>query len=119
MSTIICRVGYCLPCAKLNRPRKGHTFLGFGSTGGYKDLKAYRDGLPGFTPHIYKLLKTQGIHVIVDVVCAMNGCGVFSVIEPDGSPMVKVDPSKWRREKFRFSEWNSIVMFKHDSVYSI
>lgn len=76
----ITRTAYCPQCAQLSRPLSGDFFLLHG-----RDSKTYRveqcdhhvsGKVVGYTPHLFTKLKVDNGMVVVQKVCAMNGCGV-------------------------------------------
>ncbi len=119
METILCRIGYCPHCVKEGSPHTNQVFLVYGSTtNDYKAIKAsWTPRFPGFTPHIYKP-KLVGENVIVQRVCAMNGCGVYPQVTQDGV-MYLIDQKLWIREIYTIQQWNSLVMWKRDYQYFI
>ncbi len=119
MSTIITRVGYCPICAKQKRPHTGNIFLAYGSHQNcYHIREAMRIGYYGFTPHIYKVIKYERDIIVADVACGMYECDVDRRIE-DERWFYYVKSEVWQRQEFPLISWNSLVLYKQDSLYSV
>lgn len=115
---IITRVGYCPICEKSRNPRTGQKFLAFGTHTQQWHVKiAYQNGVIGMTPHTYKA-KINGQNVIVEISCAMYGCGCERRIENNGW-FYFINPKSYRREIWTINRWNSLVLYKHDADYEI
>lgn len=119
--TIITRIGFCPNCYKEKRPHIFDDFLVVGSTGEHHK-KAGRNGNWGFTPHIYKLVKTVGANVIVDRACAMYLCGV-TMKQKIANGYIEteyfVDKTQWVRQIYTREQWDGLLLWKHDNDYWI
>lgn len=115
--TIITRIGWCQNCFKEHRPHIENEFLAHGSNG-YKVKEAKRNGLWGFVPTNYVLDRQIGGNVIVYKSCAMYGCGVIRTWVKNYWEY-SVDESSWARQVYTLSQWNGLVLWKHDNQYWI
>lgn len=119
--TIITRIGFCSLCFKEHRPHIEDLFLTFGSNG-YHLRYATRNGLWGFCPHIYKLIKVIGENVVVERACAMYGCDVDREwkLDPSGDYwLYGVLTHAWKRQIYTLAQWNALVLWKNELQYRI
>lgn len=111
--TIITRVGFCEKCFLEKHPKTNQKFLVMGTTcGALKAQLALHNGRTGFTPHLYWLKKVTDNKVFYQRICAMEGCGVYSM-EEDNKNWLVIDESKWSSWRATsLNNWNSLVLFK-------
>lgn len=107
MATIICRTGYCPVCESESRPHKGSIFVPYGGfREKYYDRTAIRNGVKGFTPHIYilKQVTSNGV-CIVETWCTLTNCRLFR---------------KSENIFISIKDWNALVAdFKRDPQYHL
>lgn len=117
MKTIITRVGWCMDCYKAQRPRTGNFFVAKGDTGWHVML-ANHIGNSGFTPHLYKLIKVVGENIIYEKLCSLHDCGT-DVYFHSASQSYRFDLGKWDRGVMKLTDWNKLVVYKHDPQFEI
>lgn len=78
---MFCRTFYCESCAKKSRPQEYEFFVVYGTDHGtffkhrvdrFVHAKEY-----GFTPHLITVLGHGNGEVYLEVICAMQNCGVY------------------------------------------
>jgi len=116
---IVTRTAYCEKCAKQSRPSSGDVFVLYGS-----DSESYhirqcerhvRGKDVGYTPHLFTKLKCANGNVIVQSVCAMDGCGVVVyATEDDGYEFVVQRKSIY---EMPIREWNALVLYKDEEYH--
>lgn len=117
-TNIITRVGHCSLCEKTRQPRTGQKFLAYGShKQQWHVMEADHNGRIGYTPHIYKG-KVNGENVIVEIACAMYGCGCDRKWEKDYW-FYFIKHEDYRREIWSLERWNALVLYKHDRDYEV
>jgi len=111
MATVT-RVGYCPHCANSRSPRTGQQFIAFGSTSNeYHVLEAIRNGMIGYTPHIYKAKFRNDGKVNIQKSCGMYECGVDR--QWRGSYWYYY-VKEFTHEVWTLETWNALVLLKHD-----
>jgi len=111
----ITRVGFCPHCFKAQRPRTDNFFVVHGKN--WHVYRANHISNPGYTPHLYRLLKTIGENVIVEKICGMHECG--SVVWWDNvNQCYAFSLQKWERTMLTIKQWNALLNLK-DSGYEI
>lgn len=118
-TTIICRVGWCEKCFRLNRPSIEQRFLAFGSRGYHIYYVERHTRMKGFTPHLYELEKKIGGNVVFNYTCGMENCGFVFNDKQDGSTGFYAKESEFKRGILELKDWNSLVMFKRDKDYYV
>lgn len=123
MSTTITRVGYCPICAQEHRPKKGNTFLVYGtSREGYYVREAIRSGVEGYTPHLFILRKVTIDNVcVISTVCCLHGCSVDCRYSTEKHTLVYcVIENKWETIFMSTRDWNSLLLhMKRDKQYTL
>lgn len=122
MGTVITRTAFCPTCEKESRPWKGIQFLAYGSyRGGYYVRDATRNGIVGFTPHLFILRQVGNKGFCeVDTICAIHGCGVEYRHSKEQHKMVYgANPDKWRTVLMTIPDWNGLLTSKRDPQYYI
>lgn len=122
MGTVITRTAFCPTCEKESRPWKGAMFLVYGSyRGDYYVRVATRNGIAGFTPHLF-ILKRVGStgYCEVETICAIHGCGVEYRHSKDQHKMVYgCRPDQWHSILMTIADWNALTRNKRDKQYLI
>lgn len=114
---IFTRIGYCPHCEKQKRPLRDQWFLAFGQGYGHHDLRASRNGVPGFTPHIYQAeLKNQTVSIWK--VCSMFDCGT-EWKKIDGIWKLSIIPTRIVIEKYSLESFKGLIFWKNDEQYWI
>ena len=112
--TMISRVGFCEHCFHLRKPRTNQVYCVIGATGTYHLYYADRNGVIGFTPHIYDLLKVVGTNVVYRKICVMDSCG----LDIDTTGEFWLEKDHWQRGIMTIECWNALQKFK-DTGYKI
>lgn len=115
--TIITRVGFCEACFKAQRPRTDNFFVAMGKNG-WHIMQAKHIGNIGFTPHLYKLIKSIGQNIIYEKMCSMHDCGT-EVYWSQQHQNYRFDLGSWEKGMMLLSDWNSLQKYKHDEDYQI
>lgn len=114
---ILTRCGFCESCYKSHRPSLKDLFAVIGNTGVYHIYSSRGANAHGITPHFYKLIKVIGSNVVVESICAMDGCGIdIEDCAPD--KIFYFRKEQWNRSIITLEQWNSLVMLR-DSGYQI
>ena len=118
--TIICRTSFCPYCLKAGRPHIGDMFFAHGS---YNDKFHIRyagiNGIPGFTPFNYRIIKVIGENIILERSCAMLDCGINFWVNNDKAVEFFIRPEAWQRLTWPLTRWNGLVLWKNDKTYFI
>lgn len=118
--TMISRVGFCDRCAKEQRPKTDQCFVVVGKN--FHVLFADHIGHFGYTPHFYRLIKTigNGDRVKYERLCGMEGCGTIVWWDQANQKYkFKMNDYLWEPGIMKLSDWNSLVLYKHDYDYEI
>ncbi len=119
-STIICRTGFCLDCARANRPLYGQLFLVLGSHGYHVYEVEYTHRFKGFVPMFYKLIKPIGQNIIYERLCCMGKCAITLVWNTTTKKMdFGFDNTKWKRGIMTLESWNALVQYRRDNDYFV
>ena len=112
--TIITRVGWCDQCFKENRPHSQDSFLVYGSYRNDYHLKiAQGNGVRGFVPTIYKLVKVIGTNCIIDYACSFCDANIWQGQDAWNYSVT------WKRMMMDVNNWNSLCLYKNDNDYTI
>jgi hypothetical protein len=78
-----------------------------------KVTTALQDGIPGFTPHTFRIEKTiTEIEFLVSILCGIEDCGCYSTIEMRQGYKWKVFhfyEEKKEFQKFSFARWYALI----------
>lgn len=113
---LITRVGFCPKCSKAGSPKTGQSFIVFGANSqSYKGKLALRNGVTGFTPHIYEFNRSMDKTVYYNKICCMCGCGSYLTTEGD-KKFIYLNDEKWEDCYTTLSNWNALVLFKKTNL---
>lgn len=116
--TILTRPGWCEECSKKERPRINDQFIVMGSRGWHMYIAEFNRP-PGFTPHLYKLVKVIGENVVYEYLCCMHNCGcdIYYDQQKQGYQF-QLHDSQWKRGILPIKDWNALQQY-FDSDYWI
>lgn len=122
MQSVITRTAFCPECERSHRPWKGLKFLCYGTyRDGYYVREATRDGISGYTPHLFILERvgTDG-NCTVASVCSMHGCAVeYRHSKADRAMVYGVIPDRWERVTMTIPDWNALLSNRRDPQYTV
>ncbi len=111
--TTITRIGFCPRCANAERPKTDQPFLVYGSKKGWHVRFAKRTSYPGFTPHLYCLIKKIGDNVVYKERCCMNECTMDIYWDPEQHKNDwQLYKGMWVRGMMSLIHWNGLVLLK-------
>lgn len=120
--SLITRIGFCQRCYDNHSPHDDQLMLLYG-THGYHVDNAHPKRIPahpiGYTPHLYKFMRTQGNIVIAKTVCCINGCDVKLTRLPDNKYEFLILDSKWKEVDMLICDWNALQKYKRDNDFII
>jgi len=108
METIICGVGFCPDCAKIEI-KTNTPFVVHGSRGWHVYL-AEHTIYGGFVPHVYSVNKIIGENIIILKRCSF--CAYECYFENGKAYFRSV--KDWERTVMTLSDWNALVKIHHD-----
>jgi hypothetical protein len=123
--SLITRIGFCATCEAKGYPIDGQLMLLQGTHGFHVDVAhpkrhPHKDATtPGFVPHLYKFIRTQGNIVIAKSICCINGCDVTLRKLPSGDYEYMLLDSKWKEIDLLISDWNALLKYKRDNQFII
>ncbi len=114
--TIITRTGFCPLCEKAGHPKSEQMFVSY-SKGEWKVRYSLHNGVPGFTPHIYRAKLFQE-NVIVYISCGIWECG-FINYSFNNNKVYNVILTHTRREIWTIKQWKDLISYNRDQDYMI
>lgn len=121
----ITRCGYCEKCHANGFPIQGQRILLYGSKGFYvHDAEVYRRPDPnptqvGFTPHLYKFIKSVGNKVTAHRICCVDKCAIDIKFVGNNKYDFFILDSSWEKIEMSIADWNALTNFKRDPNYIV
>lgn len=107
---ILSRTGYCPFCYKAGMPNTGNRFVVRGKNG-YHFYECENQGLAGYVPHFYQLMKSVNGLIYFEKICAMENCGIKIYYNTQGLKFTFND--QWIKDEIPVKDWNALVLTKN------